>query len=126
MTRLELACQSGGFDRGLRVLLPFRIKSLINVKVTAHFELFDRLGEAYIDFLIGCLPVLSRLRVTIRGLIYNTDDMPQQKTPSRIIGRVERLKAICMAVQLRTSGLEYQIVLMRRDKRVTLTSAADH
>ena len=130
MTRLDLDCQIGGYESGLRVLPPLRIKSLIEVRVMTHFESFESSGEEYLFFLIGCLPVLSRLQITVGGVIYPTNDVSEKNSHSKIEEGIESLKAICTAVQLRTSGMEYAILLMfqgapTRNEIVTSVDAAD-
>ena len=113
MTRLELDCPISR-NGELRALLPFGTRSLRDVEVTAHFEMFDCSGEEYLFFLIGSLPVLSRLQISIKGLMHQRNDECQVEFLFRIKEGVERLKAICMAVQMRVPGLGYNVFEMRK------------
>ena len=119
MTRLDLECRSA--------LLPFGIRSLIDVKVTTHFGLFDSSGEDNIVSLIGCLPVLSRLQINIWRLITFRDETCAGVINSiRLEERLDRLEAICMAVQLKLPGLKYTIAFYTCDPGFISASAADH
>ena len=109
ITRLELKVwtQSDLLSPQPHPLLPFRIESLVDVSVTAHYGLFDTSGEDYLLFLTGSLPVLSRFQITIVDLPKRYDGSVECKTSKRL-----QLHAICKAVQLRTPGLEYTILEM--------------
>ena len=110
ITRLDMDCLLFGFGQNsrTRALLPFGIRSLVDVEVTARFDTFDGLGEEYLLFLVGCLPMLSRLQFNIEGHLSPMDES-EENLHSRGKESVERLEAICTAVQLRTTGLGYPV-----------------
>ena len=104
ITRLELDVWYPTMDSEDRsnVILPFSIESLVEVKVSAHYTLFEKSGEEYLLFLTGSLPVLSRLQLVIV-------EFPRQHDGSLESVDFTKMQAICMAVQLRTPGLKYDI-----------------
>ena len=52
------------------------------------------------------------------GQMYPSDDECMEDFLSRIKEDLERLKAICMAVQLRTPGLQFTDTFMRQRQRI--------
>ena len=83
-------------------LLPLRIKSLVKVSLTAHYDIFDKSGEEYLLALSDGLPVLSRLKIAIVNFPKKPDGPLEIKDANRLL-------AICKAVQSRNPGLEYAI-----------------
>ena len=128
ITRLKLHCFKEDIDNRLctYVLLPFRIRSLTDVEFPADFDLFVSSGEEYLVFLIGCLPVLSRLHIILRGLVRDESGSSQKNSQSIIEEGIERLKVICTAVQLRTPGSHSTFVFVNYDQKVESASAAEH
>ena len=104
ITRLEWKCQVElASDPDAFVLFPFRMKGLIDIKLTTSYDLFYVSGEGDILSLIGCHPMLSRLQLLIVGqTIIEWARFLRMR-------HFEFVKEICMAVEKKTPGLKFHL-----------------
>ena len=122
LTRLELMIPPRSGSE-MPSLLPFRIYSLIDLKVTVQYSGFHTCGEDELVSLIGSLPVLSRLQVNVDGLSSFDGSLDREEEFYR---EIDRLNAICIAVQSRTQGLVYTLNEMMGVKGILSRSRHAH
>ena len=111
ITRLELNWLQPLYSE-LYILPAIRMESLKDVEIVVHYNQCDETGEEYIKSLIGCLPLLSRLQITVACLTVAKCGGSAAGDPAAEKADMERerLKAICIAVQSSMPGLEYTIL----------------
>ena len=112
ITRLELNWQQH-VQYGIVYILPaIRLESLINFQIIMRYDQADISGEEYIKSLICCLPLLSKMQVTIEGLTLVSTWLRDHPLVRQNAEKAETerkcLDAICIAVQTSTPGLEYK------------------
>lgn len=111
ITRLEVNWRTPEESPIVYFVPVVKIESLIDVTIIMHYDLFDKSGEEYISSVIGSLPLLSRLQVAIDVLTIakSAGSAAGCRAAEKAFRERERVKAICIAVQSSTSGVEYSI-----------------
>ena len=107
ITRLEMNWQK---PDGVYFLPPVRLQSLKDVKFVLTYKLFDNSGEEYVNSLFGCLPLLSRIQVTIQSWLNCAETAAGSPAAENADTERKRVKAICVAIESCTPGLKHTIV----------------